>query len=161
MRSDNYLSRLGDKFVFHPDGCWHWTAAVSRRKSGNYGKVYCDGKVQYAHRALYELLVGPIPDGLQLDHLCRNPLCVNPSHLEPVTQRENVLRGTSMGAVAARTGCCMAGHPYEPGSYTVWRGGRFCKACARRREIKSRPQRNAVRRAARAAAKLACRPKAA
>jgi hypothetical protein len=72
------------------DGHWLWTGA---RTSKGYGKIGIDKAVVRAHRAVYELLVEPIPDGLVLDHLCRVTSCVNPSHLEPVTQGENVRRG--------------------------------------------------------------------
>ena len=71
-------------------GCWVW------RRAGNgdgAGRVWFDGKLRLAHRVVYEMVKGPIPDGLQLDHLCANRLCVNPDHLEPVTNRENKLRG--------------------------------------------------------------------
>jgi hypothetical protein len=76
--------------VGHPLGCWTWTAAM---KPEGYGKFYVDGALRQAHRVAYELLVGPIPGGLFLDHLCRNPRCVNVDHLEPVTPGENVRRG--------------------------------------------------------------------
>lgn len=76
--------------------CWLWTGARTGGRKGQppYGFVRLDAKRRTgAHRFMYELLVGPIPEGLKLDHLCRTPLCVNPDHLEPVTQRENVRRG--------------------------------------------------------------------
>lgn len=71
--------------------CWLWTAAI-RRRSG-YGVFSHQARTMLAHRFAYELLVGPIPDGLVIDHLCRVRHCVNPDHLEPVTQRENLRRG--------------------------------------------------------------------
>lgn len=70
-------------------GCWLWVGTVDR----GYGLLSVDGKTVRAHRYSYETLVGPIPDGLQIDHLCRNRGCVNPAHLEPVTQVENIRRG--------------------------------------------------------------------
>lgn len=66
--------------------CWDWTGAVTSR---GYGSVGHDGRIQSTHRVAYELLIGPIPPGLQIDHLCRNKLCCNPWHLEPVTAQEN------------------------------------------------------------------------
>lgn len=74
--------------------CWEWTGA---RNGNGYGRVHVrPGKLAYAHRAVYALLVGPIPAGLDLDHLCRNRSCVNPLHLEPVTRGENLLRGETL-----------------------------------------------------------------
>jgi hypothetical protein len=87
--------RLERRFWRHvvrdPDTeCWEWTAA---RKNGGYGSFAIGRGNVYAHRFAYEMLVGPIPGGLELDHLCRNRGCANPDHLEPVTRQINVLRG--------------------------------------------------------------------
>lgn len=84
-----------------------------------------------AHRAVYELLVEPIPEGLTIDHLCRVPLCVNPSHLEPVTMAENIRRAESPPMVTNRSGVCGRGHSMEgPNVYVVPRtGARRCLAC--------------------------------
>lgn len=79
--------------VGHPLGCWVWTAAVGSHGYGVFNPE--PGTTALAHRHAYTLLVGPIPDGLDLDHLCRNRVCVNPDHVEPVTRRENVQRGTA------------------------------------------------------------------
>ena len=77
-----------------PDGCWQWTAATNGR---GYGQIWIAPKYMVAHRVAYKLFVGPVPEGLDLDHLCRNRGCVNPEHLEPVTRRENVRRGAGKG----------------------------------------------------------------
>lgn len=85
-------SRLPERFwakAFEREGCWLWCGTMF----GGYGQYSHEGKTRKAHRRSYEALVGPIPEGLALDHLCRNPSCVNPAHLEPVTWRENVYRG--------------------------------------------------------------------
>lgn len=74
-----------------PDECWLWLGYVNTRRGG-YGEVYVRGGMKLAHRAVYELLVGPIPKGLEIDHLCRTRCCVNPNHLEPVTRAENMRR---------------------------------------------------------------------
>jgi hypothetical protein len=72
------------------DGCWIWCGQI--HTGGKYGRTSLNGRKVYAHRLMYEIYHGPIPDNLHIDHLCRNTLCVNPDHLEAVTQRENNIR---------------------------------------------------------------------
>jgi hypothetical protein len=96
------------------------------------------------HRWVYEQLVGPIPAGLVLDHLCRNPACVRPMHLEPVTQQENILRGQGLAAANAVKTECSRGHPYtEANTYRRPDGYRDCRECV---NLRSR-ERNERRRA--------------
>jgi hypothetical protein len=112
-------------------GCWLWQAGTT---SNGYGKFRLShrGRTVRAHRYAYELLVGPIPDGLQLDHLCRNRVCVNPAHLEPVTARENVLRGNSQSVVTIRAGVCVHGHPRTPENLYIFPNGKTrCRTCHR------------------------------
>lgn len=98
----------------------------------------------YVHRAFYEWFVGPIPEGFQLDHLCRRAACVNPGHLEAVTQRENVARGMSPGAKAVRTNRCHQGHDLTEVAYFRPDGrGRQCRECKRERDREYR-ERKAV-----------------
>lgn len=109
------------------NGCWDWVASLSVK---GYGLFKLNGKTVKAHRVSYELFKGEIPKGLQIDHLCRNRKCVNPSHLEAVTARINVLRGETITAKAFRTTKCPLGHPYS--MYNTWfdnRGHRNCKIC--------------------------------
>jgi hypothetical protein len=90
--------------------------------------------MQLAHRVSYELLVGPIPQGLQLDHLCRNRRCINPAHLEPVTSRENTMRGETVAAANASRDHCPSGHPYsDSNTIALGKGGRKCRECDRTR----------------------------
>ena len=111
-----------------PGPCWVWTA--SRTKG--YGMIRSGRTNAYAHRVAYELSVGPIPEGLHLDHRCRRPHCVNPAHLEPVTNAENVRRGNA-GLLQARKTHCKQGHPFE-GDNLIIRAdgtGRACRECHR------------------------------
>lgn len=119
---------MGYVSLGHEGGCWIWTGR--RHGSGRrYGGFTFRGRQVYAHRAAYELFVGPIAGGLELDHLCRNGLCVNPDHLEPVTHQENVRRGIGPTALNARkTDCQRHGTPLVQRSW-----GRICTDCARER----------------------------
>jgi hypothetical protein len=114
--------------------CWEWTGTKTYDGYGTFRPQY-DGVVNMAHRFAWETLVGPIPDGLELDHLCRNTLCVNPDHLEPVTQAENNRRSYSVSGVNARKTHCKYGHEFTPeNTYVQWnrgRQGRRCKTCHR------------------------------
>lgn len=107
--------------------CLLWQGAKNRR---GYGSVSVQGRIKPAHVAVFELAVGAVPMGLELDHLCRRPSCVNPKHLEPVTHRENVLRGTSPAALHAVKKHCEKGHPYTPENTSLFDGGRRrCRTC--------------------------------
>lgn len=110
--------------------CWEWRGASDGRY-GVYGTFYPTGrKAISAHRESYQLFVGPIPDGLHLDHLCRNTLCVNPAHLEPVTARENVMRAaTSHAARNAAKTHCSKGHLLSGSNLYTWGNGRQCRTC--------------------------------
>ena len=108
--------------------CWEWLGCLS----AGYGRFSLGngGGLILAHRYSYEALVGVIPTGLRLDHLCRNTSCVNPMHLEPVTQRENVLRGRSPAALNALKTHCPKGHPLSGANLRVDNvGKRRCRAC--------------------------------
>lgn len=130
-RGGPFAVRFADSYEVTSAGCWMWSKKVH---STGYAYTRVDGKMVRAHRAAYELLVGPIPEGLVLDHLCRNRSCVNPAHLEPVTQRENLLRGNTTTARNAAATTCRLGHPLD-GRYPT-RGVRYCKTC-RRAEAKA------------------------
>ena len=111
--------------------CWEWTGTIS----AGYGQIRLGQKgtpMVLAHRASFEVFVGPIPDGLQIDHLCRNPKCINPDHLEPVTPRENILRGNTLPAKNANKNHCIHGHPFdEANTYINSNGSRSCRTCKR------------------------------
>ncbi len=118
-------------FIVAENGCWLW----QRTTTHGYGHKPVNGRYVRAHRWAYELLVGPIPEGLELDHLCRDRACINPAHLEPVTRRENAKRGSAGLINAARQRAkthCKNGHPFNEANTRVNRKGyRECRACAR------------------------------
>lgn len=111
--------------------CWEWTGALSH----GYGRFFCktlrEGR---AHRVAWELLVGPIPEGLHIDHLCMNKRCVNPDHLEPVANRVNVARAKGLLVRKREQRYCEAGHPFDAANTYWWGNHRMCKACHARHE---------------------------
>lgn len=117
--------------------CWLW---IGRPIGAGYGGFLGrNGRTTYAHRFAYQLLIGSIPEQLEIDHLCRAQLCVNPSHMEPVTHLENVRRGR--GAEEARKrqlakGECPQGHPYDLVNTYFWRGFRSCRICNRAKRVR-------------------------
>ena len=130
------MTKLSERFwakVHKTSTCWLWTGSRISSGYGNFrGENGCNVLV---HRFAYETLIGPIPDGLMLDHLCRNPACVNPAHLEPVPARENSLRGVGFAAENARKTHCVNGHPYDLLNTRIRpQGWRDCRVCHRLKE---------------------------
>lgn len=117
-------------------GCWTWTAYTL---PGGYGFFFADGRNVLAHRFAYSQFVGAIPPGLVIDHLCRNRACVNPEHLEPVSMRENLMRGNGVAARNAAKATCPKGHAFDDtNTYRDKTGRRHCRACHRSREAARR-----------------------
>jgi len=115
----------GDTFEKHfsktASGCWIWNGASSNANGLTYGYY----RLRKSHRVAYEKYVGPIPENMDIDHLCKNTLCVRPDHLEAVTHRVNILRGNSPGAINARKTIASCGHPFT-GHDGI---RRYCKPC--------------------------------
>jgi hypothetical protein len=139
------VSQAGDDPV---ESCWPWTGKPNAAGYGRINKGRRGDGVILAHRAVYEALVGLIPDDLVIDHLCRNPICVNPWHLEPVPQSINAKRGNahrdySREGHALKTHCPQ-GHQYdEANTYTNPRkGGRQCRSCSRARAATNRERKS-------------------
>lgn len=125
------MDRLLPRIVQEPTGCWIWTGAITHL---GYGHIWDQGRNRRVHRVAYENLVGPIPEGLHLDHLCRNRACCNPDHLEPVTSGENTLRGETLAAANAAKTHCPQGHPYAGRNlYRQPDGARVCRTCRKAR----------------------------
>jgi hypothetical protein len=130
------IDRFWEK-VDRTGDCWVWTAATVRDGYGCIGDGAPSRRVLDAHRLAYQWLKGPIPEGLELDHLCRNRRCVNPDHMEAVTHRENMWRGNAPTVAQAKQTHCKRGHPFdEANTYYFkqqpWRKvhiGRQCRAC--------------------------------
>lgn len=125
-----------------PDECWPWLGGKNSSGAGHGVAYVGNGRSMSAHRAVYQLMVRPLSPREVVDHLCRNPICVNPDHLEPVTQKTNVARGrvgeTNKARGAAITHCPQ-GHEYTPANTYVYHQAktgktmRQCRSCKRRR----------------------------
>lgn len=136
------LGRFSEKTIQRANGCIEWTGA---NNGAGYGQFFIDWQSGrnlsvLAHRWAYEYHIGPIPDGLSLDHLCRNTMCVNPAHLEPVTHQENTLRGVGVSAVHARKTSCINGHPFSGENLILRTNGKWreCRQCRRDRDRANR-----------------------
>jgi HNH endonuclease len=130
------------------ESCWLWTGT---RNPKGYGRIKVNEgrKLIPVHRAAYETFVGPIPDGLTIDHLCKQRNCVNPAHLEAVPFKENVLRGSGPAALNARKTHCNRGHLLIPENLCGRSDRRECKLCQKIHQRKNNAKRSAIRRAMR------------
>lgn len=136
------VDRFAEKVALTDSGCLVWLAGKSADGYGRFRPAGRQSSTTFAHRWSYEHHVGPIPDGLHIDHLCRNPSCVNPDHLEAVTCRENSLRGAGFVATNSAKTHCPVGHPYSGENLYTYRGARACRTC--RREARRRTDRKAA-----------------
>lgn len=148
LAPERVIERIRQRIFINDDGCWQWQGG----KSVGYGRVSWsggEGKIwRLTHRVMWERVNGPIPDGLDLDHLCHDPAncspavasdcphrsCCNPDHLKPATRQENLLRGGSIAAKRAKVTQCPEGHPLDENNTLMSkRGQRRCKQCAYKR----------------------------
>jgi len=128
---DRFVTRIDQT-----DSCWIWTGS---QKGNGYGEFHFNGTSKPAHRVSYEFFTDTrIPFGKVIDHLCRNPICVNPLHLEPVSQETNTLRGEAPSAKYARATHCDAGHPLSGDNLKIRvrgrRAWRVCRTCKNRKQ---------------------------
>jgi hypothetical protein len=126
-------SKMGEWYVPEPNtGCWLWMKGGDGK--GGYGRIPRAIPDRSAHRMAYKLLRGPIPDDMEIDHLCRVRCCVNPDHMEVVTARINTLRGMTIPAANLTKTHCPKGHPYSGDNLGDYNGARHCLACERNRK---------------------------
>lgn len=128
------IERFREKYTVDAEsGCWLWHGCTI---PAGYGAMKIDGEMVGAHRWAYERFIGPIPDGMVIDHLCRTRNCVNPQHMEPVSNVKNVMRGNGIGARNSRKTHCKHGHPFAGDNLIIekrggGRTGRRCRQCTR------------------------------
>lgn len=140
-----FMERVAPHITKMPDGCWLWMRC---KDANGYGRTNPtrQSKFRLAHRLIYEALVGPIPRGLTIDHLCRVRSCVNPAHMEPVSVRENTLRGYSSAGINGRKTHCKRGHEFTAeNTYRMNIGGRSCRECMRMHQANFRERRRGAR----------------
>lgn len=126
------VDRFAEKIALTDNGCVEWIAGTNGTGYGQFGiGPRSARKKVYVHRWSYEHHVGPIPEGLVIDHLCGNRLCVLPAHLEAVTQRVNLARANDLSTRNANKARCPAGHVYAGDNLYIYRWSRMCRACRR------------------------------
>lgn len=123
-------------------GCWIWMGALYPK---GYSSIWKNPRSYLGHRIMYEEKYGKIPDGLELDHLCRNRCCVNPDHLEAVTHKINLLRGEGFSAKQARQTHCMRGHELSGANLRINGGNRMCVFCRKESNKRNRKIKAAMR----------------
>lgn len=134
-----FLAKIDRSGPVHPvlrTPCWVWRGGTNPH---GYGRFFVAGRLMTSHRYAYETFIGPVPAGMDLDHLCRRRGCANPRHVEPVTHRENLLRGDTVPAHRAAITHCPRGHEYTPENTYLYNRQRYCRACRRARNAGQRP----------------------
>lgn len=125
-----FLSKVGICFD-DKEKCWEWLASLDK---DGYGQFRHGKRMVKAHRMSYELFVGAIPMGMEIDHLCQNKKCVKPSHLQAVDHRTNMARSRSFSGVNSRKTHCVNGHEFSEDNTYLWNGWRSCKQCGKNRD---------------------------
>lgn len=129
--SQEYLiklrSKIESRYVISKSGCWEWTRG---RFQYGYGKIKVKGHTLGAHRVYYQLINGAVPSDLVISHLCDNPPCINPAHLEATTQWENNARGSGVSAVNLYKTHCVNGHEFTQENTILGDRRRACRKCA-------------------------------
>lgn len=128
----NLADYIQQRVRLEPDGCVTWLGGINHK---GYGVAWdaAQRRFRSSHRLLYSMWRGSIPEGLQLDHKCRNRICCNPDHLEPVTPQENTSRGLRAKGISIKS-VCTNGHGYAGDNVVVWGGVRYCRACVQIRK---------------------------
>jgi hypothetical protein len=124
-------------YVERSNSCWNWTASCDSKGYGQYAiGTYKPNSRRNAraHQVSYALTIGEVPENMVIDHLCRNRTCVNPAHMEVVTNKDNILRGVSPSSKHAIKTHCPYGHPYNDSNTRLNAGSRVCRTCHRQRE---------------------------
>ena len=127
------IAKFFKRIEFQEQGCWNWLGG--KRAKGYGAFALSKHKMVISHRFAYEYFVGPIPDGMQIHHLCGNTSCCNPLHLTPVTPRENVMLSNGVTAQNARKTHCKRGHEFTPENIRWMKNGRACRECERLRMV--------------------------
>ena len=141
-------SRIEDSIIPEPNsGCWIWLGGLRSKKDG-YGGCDWEGKSWRTHRLVYTLLRKAVSNKLDIDHLCRNRICCNPDHLEPVTRAKNIARGNGVAPNNLRKTHCPQEHAYTSENTYIWKQQRFCRTCSNiyKRNYKEQKRREAVER---------------
>jgi hypothetical protein len=128
------MERFVDSIDVLPNGCWQWNKKLDSKGYSMFTISNQEFRMS-GHRFAYFLFKGNLIKGMHLDHLCRNPGCVNPDHLEQVTPKENFLRGVGIAAINTKKTTCPRGHHYD---YDIPKGGRWCKTCLKEARDKHR-----------------------
>lgn len=144
--TDVEFARFSEKVIIDKNNCLTWIGALDTNGYGTFTRRRLKRHTWSTHIAIYNHYIGPIPKGLQLDHLCRNRACVNVEHLEAVTPRVNTLRGNNAAAINARKTECVRGHVLLGENLFICAGRRRCRACWKMHDLSTKERKKNARR---------------